>query len=1328
MLAGRAPLGVIREAPRPAPPAPQGAPLRGALAPAPHAPPHVFTQQPLTPFHEALRQAAANVQHAQTAARAQETPEGRRLEREQSRPSVQNVPQLRPGALGALLRQGHQEARQAYVSEVARASALQRLEREKEAQNNTLNLGFVNLSPIANAWGTAAQKLGIGQALGGVPGKVLNEAIDLPGQAFLSSVIAGGAAREALEGNTTPGQALLGSIAHQVTHPLQSAEQAPLSTALLFAGGEAGAGGILGRLGRLGERIDPETGAVLKEGLVPAFTKARQPLDMSLGSELAKQQMYNADPLRKALQVGYEKALTKLPGSLRQADPFQAEGWRLQHNLIGGWVHPGRVDYGAQASEGARRTFVKNTAVPTAEGLRPKVGAEAVPMFFDRTLRSPAHAPEDLAKREAVLTAERARIETQRTGSWKADLRQNADAIKQVQDLRKIEPAALEEAGHAANQAILHQRPLTAAEIAYGSLTGEQAARSPLFTYALAHMDAKHFSEADHAAAETQAAAAEREAQGRLAQLEPGSPEHAHAQREVQAARAHRYEVSGREGGPEAQALHESTVESHQGALAAVRDAEAEVQAAELGRARAVGAASRRPVAARATPAEQRAAEGGGTLTEAQTGHLRGAKERLAAAREAEVQRRGEVTPQPPINAALRTSEGRLLSNEAIEAHALAHGVPADENGRPLIGYLSHQTNRAGGGNFFRSVLRNPTLHRFPRTGANYLKGTNDHSFNGFVEGLARQASRVAQSEGRNALTQEYVRDLPHGTDSKAAQSAADNLNAEEQNAGKVEAGGWLPFDKGAQQIVDRNVGLRDVHAELAHAGLTEHTPAAAESVGKYGLIRKDVMDRLNKHQQAVSGGGIKHFFQAYTQAFRHVKFATSPKHAAGILEETAIRTLAEMGLTGPLGTGVERAVGGKVFGHLSDLAQADKHGVLFDSGPEGARFRRVQAELSGRGLVGSSKANDIVRKAGKWDETSALAKGAELTDHSPPMKAWLLWRKGTERALEQLPHQARMAGLGKVLKETGFVESAKDFLKAQDEGQRDLVARRMTPDKANFIARKLDDAYGNWTNLTPATKAAVSTVTPFGLWWLNSMRWLYRLPVTHPVKTALLASIYEATKPQRNAEGQGEGAAGVGTKGNPNYLQGTIPISLPGLGSVRLDLGHYSPFGVGGPEAPTTAAEMIGPQLEGTVEGLAGSNPLTHEKQTQQSGAELTPGQKALNALAELVSGPAAGATQAQQLLQGGGKPYGTANLLTDIASKLGGRPQVKPGTEVPTGQTLLKLLDPLKTYKASGVPGAGALTPAAARAVSRASRTPAFDEARIQRAIEASERRAAK
>jgi hypothetical protein len=1304
------------------PPAPAPARGYGVYAPTYHPPAyhpapvheafHYFAPPP-APFHHALAQAHQQVAQAQ--AHLQGVVRHPPLTGQSRPPSAedQGLEELRRAfphstPLQRLLASASlQEARTGALSR-ARAIQQQQIARQRAGVGGPLDLGFVNITPLV----AAATNIKV-PGLSPVPlaGKLGNELLDLPGQSFLSGAMAGAATRQAIEGKPAGAEQIGAGILKQLRDPLGSLKEAPLATGLTLAGGEYG---LMRALAAVGRRLPSEAlkGALSTErpnlllyGQTPKLDEAGNPITLPGGEPLteaiAHEHGYNPDPLRKAIQVGYERALTKLPEPLRQQDPFVAEGWRLRKAIAGGKVRPGRYDREYASLEQARRQLVKHKTVPEAVAAlsasaprlfgkirgRPINGEEAVPLIHTGEIgHVPSLIEADLRDNLRQLLEAQPKLKGRDLKANKAQVKQH-EALLANKDFLANPQEAIDAAIHGT---VEQQKPLTALEIHHGVLTEEKAARAPLEPYAVRRMGAVPHTEAMHAEAEAQALQYETLARARYAQLDPRSPEAAQALNDIRQAQMHRYEVSGR-GSPAEQKSYEEGMELHQKAHLRVRELQEHLDRAERWRSELVGAhGAPRPVLDAAAAAgeggtardfggnpAERAAALRGSRMEAADARIRGIKGELDEALKDERETREAVGGQPPIQPGLRTAEGKFLPNEEIEAHMRARGMDPRK-----VGFISHQQGIAGRGSFYKALVRPPKAHTFRRTGISVVKGTHDTSVNALVGQLADQASRIAQAEGWRAHITRYG----YGEYDRATADAMEKaINADELPTPEAQAirdlGGAQVVSKGTGALLERGQleTPRDVAGELERLGLSDYLPAGTGQPGKYTIIPKDIGARQTAHVQAAGArADWKRFAQAYTQAFRHVKFATSPKHFAGILEENLIRPIFES--AGP----VSYLAGRRFKRGLALNAETDIHGHINPSfGPEGTAARQLQGLFGGRGMTTSMRATDIVRKP---EEATALGKTAELAGRSLPMKAWIAYRNTTETALRSLEHASQTAQLGKILQRTGFKNTWKAAFRTTDQAMAEEIRGRMTPNKADQVARALNNAAGNWNQLTPGVQAAVSTITPFGLWWLNSMRWVSHLPIEHPLKTAVLSSVYKATTAQRNAEGQGYQATGVGTREHPNYTQGTIPVNLPLFGEGLLDLGHYSPVGIGGPEAPTTAAEMIAPQAEGIIAGLQGTNPLTHEKATQRGGTELTGPQRILNAVAETAAGPTVLATQAQQLLQGGGKPYGTANLFTDIAQALGGPAQTKPGPTPPAREVILKLLNPLKMYKRPG------------------------------------------
>lgn len=1026
--------------------------------------------------------------------------------------------------------------------------------------------GTINLTGLSTAIAKA-------HLLKGLPlGHIIEEGIDLPAQTFLSSAIAGSALHSAIQGKPAAAEDLGKGVLNQVEHPIRSLREQPLATALTLAGGEAAAGSLLGkvaRAGALGDRAAelastvrpdlklygerPTAGPVEESGIAPAPQE---------GLRISGRR-YNPDPLRKAVQVAGDKGLTKLPGSLRQADPLQAEGWRLRRNVAGGYIKVGAVDRVATAAERTRRQFVKGTIAKVAN-LKPERGEDAVPLIVQGIVRTPATLEHDLGHELTKLREAAPGLSRAQKGANAA----NQSRVQALLDDREF-MAHPDEAFAAAKRYRQIQGPLEAILVHGGKLAPEQL-RSKLFPYAQAHMGAVH------------------------------------------------------------------------------------------------------------------------------------------------------------DGVALRDADGRALTNEQIKDHMA-------ENGVEDVGFISHKSGTGGSGDFYQSVDRFPRIERHKRTGAAFAKGITDHSWEALNGSIARQASEGAQLEAKaRSINRLALVPREGGFASKDAAQKYIRENGPLPGEPPHGLGELVAHHLGADPYL-HNIDPAAVEDTLAQFGLHEHQSALAKQNGKYGVIPRDVQERLTAHEGATSAkNNAQRALQAYQQGFRRAKLNTSTRHIAGVVQEQGIRLLFE-----GVAPGVGRAArtGRSYRRSIEHLAEIDHGGQLADdAGPLGSRYRELEGAGGQRGgQVDAQKQLDIVRKGRAWSGDSIPAKiaiGAEGAAHSRVGRSilapWHAWQKVVEGSLVKVEHATHDALVGKALKETGFIDSYRQALKLQDEGMQALIKGGLTPNKADAIARAVDETMGNWTHLTPTVRKVVANYAPFGLWWLNSMRWLYRLPVTHPIKTGILSALYAATKSTRNAEGQGFGASSP----VPAFLQGTIKAKLPIVGEVPIAPSYYSPGGTLGPELYNTAVEQFVPQLTGPVAAAQGVNPLTHEPLKGERGEDLRPVPQGLNVLGEILSGPLPGATQAQGLLQQGGKPKGTANILTDIASKLGGPSQVKPGSEIPFAEELFKLISPVRFTRSKTTAGGldeSSSAPAPTDAMSARRRLARRGKAPSASALMAARRRAA-
>jgi hypothetical protein len=1146
-----------------------------------------------------------------------------------------------------------------------------------------IGLGFATINPEKLVGALANIKIPGADVLG-APGKAINEIFDLPGQTLLAGAIEGGRFRKQLEGGHVGSafaqlpKAFGEGVASAATHPLAH----PISNALMLAAAENLAGGAVGVAGR----------GLARAGLLPASTFARAAPDIALygegqlvprgegegfvhgqvapreGIRIAGRR-YSRDPLRAGLQAAFEKRAYQ-PRTLPSGEQvLQATGKRLQRHVAGGTFKVGTVDIAQGAAQRTRVGMVRGTVnrlmQPQREkggrliGVRPKQGAEAVPMLVENAVRGPEKFAQDLeaelARLREAAKATDAEGNPELVGPNRTANNANVKLLEGLLNDKKLlahvkEKGVESEPYRAAARVKAIQKPLEAMLVRGGKLLPEQL-RAALFAYAQNHMGARYFTAADHEAAVTNALG-----EGRTL------------------ADAERY--GGRD--PVEVEYHSHLEGERDRAAQGVREAQRVVARAKtrldniIGGQRSARARGVLQGARASTSREQRVlAERRGAYLEAR------AKLGEAQARSREAHQAVQEHKLPDRRPGLRGPHGEVLTTEQILAHMRDEGLTPP-------GYISHVRGVSGRGSFYRSVSRQPSLEHFARTGVAHAQGLNDKSWAALMGSTAKQASEAAQLEVRRRFLNRFA--IDRFRTAHDAHRAIENFEAtkegraiaEAEGLGKLKVvhygSGQIVASKGFQEAVDP-VAAEDV---LRQFGLHEHTPIGSDELGHHGIIPEHVQDRVLKHDEAMHANSDEaRALQAYAKAWRRAKLNTSMPHIFGVMQEQAIRLLAEQ--VGPRAW----AAGRKYDRGVKRLAEVDEHGFMAETaGPLGERFRALEATMGGRGAIASSgRWNDVVRKGEQFQETGnagRVLRAGERTLNSPGARvmraAWRGWsgliEDGLLRAVEEASHHAH---LGKALRETGLIDSYRQVLKAQGDALDALIQDRLTPNMADAVARKVNDMYGNWTQQTPRVRAFVSKWAPFGLWYLNSLRWLYRLPLTHPVKAGVLASMYRATAKKREGEGQGIGSPHP----VPGFLQGTIPVDLPLVGKVKAVPSYYTPMGALGAEFGATAAEQLLPYVSSPLGALTGTNTLTHEKVRGPKGEELRPGQIALNTLAEIIAGPVPLSTQGQTLLQSGGKPYGTANWITDLAHALGAGPAtVKPGTQHSLPEVLGKMI----------------------------------------------------
>ena len=270
-------------------------------------------------------------------------------------------------------------------------------------------------------------------------------------------------------------------LVHTILHPAQSVYQHPVNSLMILGGPEAAVGRLAGGLARAGTFGDRLAGAA---------STARA--DLNIGTiagepaPIVESRSYSPNVFTKALQTAREGYLRKRGQNPEIARPAP------------GWMHPS-VAYALNIGKDAKlqRAADEMTAVRQMMGRQerarvlheqlkahPGAGANIVTHVLQRVIRKPDTAVEDIAK-------EINRLKAAQTGKRTAEEILNR---KQVRDLSAAlkDPAAIESAFAAAekiNPTIQGQDAMLAAK---GLLEPDQAMRSKLFPYAIAHMGARY--------------------------------------------------------------------------------------------------------------------------------------------------------------------------------------------------------------------------------------------------------------------------------------------------------------------------------------------------------------------------------------------------------------------------------------------------------------------------------------------------------------------------------------------------------------------------------------------------------------------------------------------------------------------------------------------------------------------------------------------------------------------------------------------------------------------------------------------------------------------
>lgn len=370
-----------------------------------------------------------------------------------------------------------------------------------------------------------------------------------------------------------------------------------------------------------------------------------------------------------------------------------------------------------------------------------------------------------------------------------------------------------------------------------------------------------------------------------------------------------------------------------------------------------------------------------------------------------------------------------------------------------------------------------------------------------------------------------------------------------------------------------------------------QHDPAA----GPVGLVHSVIAQRMKDYEKDVGSANLLRMPASF---WRKANVAYSVRHIPGVLQEVGGRALMNnIGLLSMLR-------GTRAVDEILHYAHEHPDPSVKLGG------QRVEAMTKGtvaaytEDLARHVTQNQLARSAPRLAKLAdAFRAGAEHKTAGAPLRAirgaMRAYNGVTDRVLaferRTIEHPPQIAGAGKHYNEEfkrlsgqrlKVLGSFSDVEKAFLRGQVDQAA-------IDHAARTFREYWGEWDRATPNMKKAM-TVSPFAQWYLNSLRFIYQtMPVHHPLKTGLLATIEAATKQQRTNEGQGY----VDPFGDPisGGLESSQQGSLPFGRGWRAGQEYYTPQGAVSPGLKEAAVGAALPWLSSTIDTVRGINPLTH-------------------------------------------------------------------------------------------------------------------------------------
>lgn len=371
-------------------------------------------------------------------------------------------------------------------------------------------------------------------------------------------------------------------------------------------------------------------------------------------------------------------------------------------------------------------------------------------------------------------------------------------------------------------------------------------------------------------------------------------------------------------------------------------------------------------------------------------------------------------------------------------------------------------------------------------------------------------------------------------------------------------------------------------------------------------LVPKRAMDRLDDHVKWEKRIGKT--FQKINAEFKGSVLAFSLKWHIGNIVDMASRLFFE-------GAGVSSFVAGRRL--LNEVKKMDEDLTGDTSYPT---YHDIMANIMGGHYSATMEA--MKTAFDKYEPDYLLdAASAQRRVSNTIVR---LGREGAEKLL--IPYRGLQHGsfaIGSKIEQTLKTASfGKEAIKhANAMGYKFIPLAGLTPAALEDVAKGLydsntvekfakgvNDIMGDYTNMSPAFRAAVSTVMPFGLWARAATRFVLLLPAESPIRTAMITSVNRLNEKERAHLGLSRLNETV-QKGVYPYQRGAIPATEFGgaIGNI-IRTNTYTSFGV--LNDVESYLNFLGPYEASIYNNLQGKNWFGDEMITK-AGKPLTVSQK---------------------------------------------------------------------------------------------------------------------